>query len=119
MKKAINKKKKNPLIVLILSILIVLLALITLMLLLNENKSNNNLVNAKIIECVKDSDCLIVRGSCCSCENGGAPQCIPKTSFDEVVKSLEKCSRDGACFNVDCGKISCSCINNVCTGKPL
>jgi hypothetical protein len=71
------------------------------------------------IECTKNSDCLIIRGSCCSCEEGGAPQCIPKSQIGIFTKELESCSSKGSCFNLDCGKISCGCIENKCVGKYL
>ncbi len=71
----------------------------------------------KEIECVKDSDCIIVRGSCCSCEEGGSPVCLSKGSLGEYTQ-LMKCYNPQGCLNVDCGKIGCGCVNNKCVGYP-
>ncbi|MEM4330457.1 MAG: hypothetical protein QW273_00415 [Candidatus Pacearchaeota archaeon] len=81
------------------------------------NKEKERSVEAKTIECLRDSDCLIIRGSCCPCEEGGSPICIPKTELTAYTKIFDKCSEKGKCLNSNCGKISCSCIDNKCVGK--
>jgi hypothetical protein len=116
-KRRLNKDKKLRLIVVI--SLIVLVGFFTLILPQLYNGNSSKSAEASPIECVKNSDCIIIRGSCCSCEDGGAPQCISKNQLGEYTKKLESCSSQGTCFNVDCGKITCGCVNNVCVGQSV
>ena len=115
MKKRIKKEKDLLKITLIITSIFLILIIV---LLLTKNEQTKK-VEAKEIECVKNSDCLIIRGSCCSCENGGSPMCIPKTRLLEFTKMLEKCSSSGSCLNLDCGRISCGCVNNKCVGQKI
>ncbi|MEM4182011.1 MAG: hypothetical protein QXX68_02555 [Candidatus Pacearchaeota archaeon] len=114
-----KKKERKKVIVIIFTSFLILAFL--LLLLTNLNRDNKQIrgVEAKEVECYKDSDCLIIRGSCCPCNNGGSPQCIPQKNLLEFTRALEKCSSKGACFNEDCGKISCGCVNNKCVGQRI
>ena len=84
-----------------------------------QNEVINEIVGARIIECVKDSDCIIARGSCCSCENGGTPVCIAKTKIGDYANTLTNCLGSGTCTGLNCGKISCGCVNNKCTSPRV
>lgn len=116
-KSAIKKKKRINMVVV--SLIIVFLLLILCLSVQFFDDSRGNVVNAATIECVKNSDCIIAKGSCCSCENGGAPKCIPKNQLGEYAKTLESCSKEGSCMGLDCGKISCGCVDNRCVGSSL
>lgn len=101
--------------------ILALLGLVVLLLILSlaVNKKENKKVEAKEVECEKNSDCIIVRSDCCPCEEGKNPVCIPKTRLFEFSSILEKCSQRFGCMNENCGKISCSCINNKCIGQKI
>ena len=116
------KKKKSDcekkLKILIVLSLIVILGFFMLVLPYLNNHKGSKIVEAAQVECVKNSDCIIIRGSCCLCDEGGAPQCISKNKLGDYTKKLESCSSSGTCFNGDCGKITCGCVDNKCAGQP-
>lgn len=114
-----RKREKRKAIVIILSSLFILAFLFLLLTSLSKEKKQISGVEAKEVECYKDSDCLIIRGSCCPCDNGGSPQCIPQKNLPEFTRVLEKCSLMGSCFNENCGKIVCGCVNNKCVGQRI
>jgi hypothetical protein len=115
-KRRLSKDKKMRLIIAI--SLVVLVGFFTLVLPQLYDGKNSKSVEASPVECVLNSDCIIIRGSCCSCEDGGAPQCVPKNQLGEYTKKLESCLSQGSCFNLDCGKITCGCVDDVCVGRP-
>jgi len=88
------------------------------MLFYQKNEFGAKIVNAAQVECMKNSDCIILRGTCCSCENGGTPQCVAKVSLRDYTKKFESCSDQETCFDMDCGKINCGCVDNKCVGWP-
>lgn len=115
-----KKRKKKLEIVVIASLIVVLILLMCLVVGICYNDDlKKRIVTGDLIECTKNSDCLIVRGSCCSCEEGGAPKCIAKASLGEYMQQLESCSREGSCIGIDCGKISCGCIDGKCIGRTI
>jgi hypothetical protein len=97
---------------------IILIAILLIVFVL-EGGSVYNKFNKPSDACVRNSDCIIIRGSCCSCEDGGAPQCISKSKLSEYAKELESCSKSGACLGFECEKLTCSCVANACVGKPV
>ncbi|MEM4605568.1 MAG: hypothetical protein QW103_00830 [Candidatus Pacearchaeota archaeon] len=81
--------------------------------------SNQNFVLSEKTECFRDSDCLILRSSCCSCEEGKNPVCVSKKEFSEFSQKLESCYINGICLDMQCSKISCRCVNNKCIGQKI
>lgn len=116
-KRAVKKKKKVNM--LIVSLIIISLCLILCICVQLVDDSRRNVVGAATVECVTNNDCIIARGSCCSCENGGSPKCISKNQLGDYAKILESCSVEGSCMGLDCGKISCGCVNNQCVGSQI
>ena len=115
-KKRLGKQKKLRL-VLALSI-VILAGFFTLLLPQIYDGNDSGRVEAAPVECVRNSDCIIVRGSFCACDDGGAPKCIAKNRLGDYTKSLESCTRNDRFFDEDCGQITCGCVDNVCIGRP-
>lgn len=120
MKKRVKREQRKIKLLAIASLVVFILLLATIGLqTYKEYDLEKNSANLSPMECIKNSDCIIARGSCCSCENGGAPQCIAKINLGDYAKKLESCLVDGPCIGVDCGKIECSCVNNKCVGLTI
>lgn len=116
MKKKVSKYQKR-IEMLIISVLLVLLLLIMILSVQNYQNKKEMFVVDSPRECTKDSDCIIIRGSFCSCEDGGSPQCIPKDQMGEYISTIESCSKGNDLFSKNCGQISCGCVNNICVGQ--
>ena len=100
----------------IIAVLLVLIVGIFTLIIPQIQKSESNAVEK--MECVTNSDCIIIRGVHCDCDDGGAPQCVPKNLLGEYSMQLSTCNSFGTQSD-NCGRITCGCVNNRCVGRPV
>ncbi|MBU3912619.1 MAG: hypothetical protein KKE50_00855 [Nanoarchaeota archaeon] len=68
-------------------------------------------------ECYKDSDCVKVQTTCCSCSSGGEDKCVSKTEAASYEDELKNCSADNFCAQVyNCNISECKCKEGRCAG---
>lgn len=116
-KKRLSKAKKNKSLLTVIALILFFMLSALVIYQIYLGSESKRIVQASMPECTKNSDCIILRGSCCSCDNGGAPKCIAKTKLADYTKELESCSSDGNCIGADCGTISCGCVKGSCVGN--
>lgn len=67
--------------------------------------------------CQKDSDCVKVKTSCCSCSSGGEEICATKSEAKNYQDKLKNCSSDNFCVQVyNCNIMNCVCGEGKCQG---
>lgn len=67
-------------------------------------------------ECRKDSDCIKVQTTCCSCSMGGEEVCAAKSQENNL--SAKNCPADLMCIAMyNCKIKSCVCMQGKCEGK--
>jgi hypothetical protein len=94
-----------------------LVALVIVFLQLNPQQPA--LENARMSECIQDSDCALVDENCCACENGGSKTSVNKFYIgywnDRLYKQCldTPCSAPAASQNPTCFA-EAKCIKNNC-----
>ena len=66
-------------------------------------------------ECIFDSDCVLQKATCCSCDMGGEEKCVTKIESAEIINGLSKC-KDIICPAVySCSIKICGCNQGKCS----
>jgi hypothetical protein len=78
-------------------------------------KSKEGTISPDSPSCIKDTDCIKVQTSCCSCNMGGEEKCILISEKQKYNEMLEKCTARTICTAMyACREFSCKCVQGKC-----
>jgi hypothetical protein len=100
------KSKKN--ISLILTVIFILAILTIILFVIGSFPDKNG-----IAECERNSDCVKVQTTCCSCEMGGSEKCVPHGQ--QGIYEAKDCPEDPLCIALyNCEVKGCVCSKGGC-----